>query len=393
MTELGVRLLGCVLALLTITEPAPAAFVQSSSSGNILELLLKDAPETVSGVIADATEHRVQILYTRIIRDGNNSPRFESHAFRGGAEYFYPASTVKFPAAVFALEKLNELGLPRDTELRIAPVSERLPGTGDEAPKSVAQYAHEIFVVSDNEAYNRLYEFLGPQAIDERLRELHLEGSRIVHRLSVSATPGENRIANAAELWQDGNRVAMLPERHAPLRVFEHLPLGSSYIDARGEVVNEPFDFGAKNAFPLAAQQALLREVFFPSGALALRPEDRTFLHKEMATLPRESSDPVYPVEEYPDSYAKFLLAGGEPALPAGVTIYNKIGQAYGFTTDNAYIVNRDRGVEFFLSATVYTNENDRFNDDDYEYDEVAIPFLRDLGKLIYDYEVRLTVR
>jgi hypothetical protein len=106
-----------------------------------------------------------------------------------------------------------------------------------------------------------------------------------------------------------------------------------------------------------------------------------------MARLPRESLEPVYAPEDYPDSFAKYLLAGGEPALPEGVTIYNKIGQAYGFTTDNAYIVDRERGIEFFLAATVYTNANQRFNDDAYEYDEVAIPFMRDLGRLIYDHE------
>jgi hypothetical protein len=378
-----------MLAAVLSTIPSPALAGEDSA---LLTRLLAGGPETVTRVLADARRHRVQLLYTRIQRDTAGNPRFESHGYRLGAEYFYPASTVKFPVAVFALERLRALDLPRDTQLRVLPVSERLPGTAGDGAKTIAQYAHEIFVVSDNEAYNRLYEFLGPEAIENRLRELDLAGTRIVHRLSFPATLGENRIANAVELWRDGRRAASIPQRRAPLRVYPSLLLGSSFIDARGDVIDTPFDFGAKNAFPLAAQQALLREVFFPEGRLRLSNEDRAFLAREMSLLPRESRDPVYPVDEYPDSYAKYLLAGGEDALPAGVAIYNKIGQAYGFTTDNAYIVDRDRGIEFFLSATIYTNENDRFNDDDYQYDEVALPFLRDLGRLVYDHE-RATAR
>ncbi|MEE4279234.1 MAG: serine hydrolase [Halieaceae bacterium] len=354
----------------------------------LLSELLESGPAAVRSVIARAGEHRVQVLYTRIHRDEGNAAHFESHGYRLGAEYFYPASTVKFPVALFALERLNQLGLPREAELRVLPASSRLPGNGGEAAKSVAQYAHEIFVVSDNDAYNRLYEFLGPQAIDDRLRELGLSDTRIVHRLSVAATVGENRIANASELWLQGQRLHRVPERRAALRVYRSLPLGESYIDATGTTVSSPFDFAAKNAFPLEDQQALLRELFFPQGRLSLSDSDRAFLATEMSMLPRESTQPVYPRDEYPDSYAKFLLAGGEASLPEGVTIYNKIGQAYGFTTDNAYVFDGKSGVEFLLSATIHTNENRRFNDDNYEYDEIAIPFLRELGRLILAYEL-----
>ncbi|MEO1081259.1 MAG: serine hydrolase [Pseudomonadota bacterium] len=369
-----------------------SAFAEQQSGADALLLqLLNAAPENVATVVKDPARHRVQILYTRVIRDGGATPRFETHAYRSGDEYFYPASTVKFPTAVFALEQLHRLGLSRDAELRISPISERLPGTGEESAKSVAQYAHEIFVVSDNDAYNRLYEFLGPEQIEARLHALHLKDTRIVHRLSVAATLGENRKANASTLWLKGQMVSALPERHAPVRVFKTVTLGSSYVDAKGAVIEAPFNFGAKNAFSLSDQQSLLREVFFPTGKLTLSPEDLAFLREEMASLPRESVDPLYPVDEYPDSYVKFLLAGGETSLPEGVTIYNKIGQAYGFTTDNAYIVNQSLGIEFFLAATVFTNENDRFNDDNYEYDEIAVPFLRDLGQLVYNYEVSVS--
>ena len=68
--------------------------------------------------------------------------------------------------------------------------------------------------------------------------------------------------------------------------------------------------------------------------------------------------------------------------------IFNKVGLAYGYLTDNAYIVDFERGVEFLLTATVLVNENGIFNDEKYEYDEVGLPFLAAVGRVLYDYEL-----
>ena len=65
------------------------------------------------------------------------------------------------------------------------------------------------------------------------------------------------------------------------------------------------------------------------------------------------------------------------------------MGDAYGFLTDAAYIVDFDNGVEFILAATIYTNANETFNDDTYEYDTIGLPFLRHLGRAIYDIELK----
>lgn len=68
--------------------------------------------------------------------------------------------------------------------------------------------------------------------------------------------------------------------------------------------------------------------------------------------------------------------------------IYNKVGDAYGFLTDAAYIIDTKHNVEFILAATIYTNQNATFNDNEYEYDEIGFPFLRHLGQAIYEIEL-----
>ena len=47
------------------------------------------------------------------------------------------------------------------------------------------------------------------------------------------------------------------------------------------------------------------------------------------------------------------------------------------------------RGVEFLLSAVVYVNANGVLNDDQYEYDTIGFPFLRESGRHVYEAECR----
>jgi len=89
--------------------------------------------------------------------------------------------------------------------------------------------------------------------------------------------------------------------------------------------------------------------------------------------------------DQFFNSYNKFFIHGMDTILNnTDIRVYNKIGQAYGTSTDSAFIKNYKEDVEFFLTATIYTNENKVINDNIYEYKETAIPFLSKLSKAIY---------
>jgi hypothetical protein len=107
--------------------------------------------------------------------------------------------------------------------------------------------------------------------------------------------------------------------------------------------------------------------------------------------LPRESLQPAYPDREtYPDSYGKlFIFGDSREPIPSHVRVFNKVGQAYGYLIDNAYIVDFEVGVEFLLTAVVQVNRNRIYNDDHYEYEEVGVPFLAGLGRAVYRYELQ----
>ena len=370
-----------------------------------LEEILRSHPQWFGAVLENADRHRLQILYTRIDRDPENRPLFRSFGYRLSGDYFYPASTVKLPAAILALEKLNDLdvpGLGRDTPLRIgaaAPGQTTVEGdpTSADGRPTIAHYVRKAIVVSDNDAYNRLYEFVGQREMNERLWSRGFPDVRILRRLESRMGPFEERETNAFVFF-DGEPVIyrQLAARnpHAWRVDRPAIRQGLGYVQDGG-VVPEPLDFRYSNYLSLESLQGILRLALFPESVaedrrFRLTEDDCRFLYRQMSMLPRESTEVAYPDgETHPDSYVKFFLFGDSAApIPDGVRIFNKVGQAYGYLVDNAYVVDFDAGVEFLLTAVVQCNRNRIYNDDHYEYDEVGFPFLANLGRAVYRHEL-----
>jgi len=103
-----------------------------------------------------------------------NEPSFTDYTFNlTPNNYFYPASTVKLPVALLALEKLNDLNMPgvnkyttmiTDSSADKQSAVLTHPAAQDSRP-TIAHYIKQILLVSDNDAFNRLYEFLGQEYI------------------------------------------------------------------------------------------------------------------------------------------------------------------------------------------------------------------------------------
>lgn len=368
--------------------------------------LLAGRSAVCDSVMARPGDFRLQILYTQINRNSQGKARFKSYSFRvDEGEYFYPASTVKLPVAVLALEKIRQLNIAaldahtpmfHDSAAQGQTAALRDTSAANGLP-SVAHYLRKIFLTSDNDAYNRLYEFAGPCAINQRLKALGYRRVRITHRLALSLSREQHARSNPVRFVQAGRELyrqeaafcADMPQAQAPVR------LGSGYI-SQGKRVNEPMDFGWRNAFPLEAQQRLLRTLFFPSSApkarrVELRDADYELIYRAMGEFPRESASPRYAL---PDGYVKFLMYGDRPdSIPPNIRIFNKVGVAYGFLSDNAYVADFDRNIEFLLSATIYVNADGIFNDDVYEYETLGYPFLGELGRAIYEHECKRSRR
>lgn len=388
------------LILLTMTASA-----RPDSFDGSLEHFLRSQPGRFGQVMENPANFRVQVIYTRIDRDPHNTPSFTAYHFRvNEAEYFYPASTVKLPTALLALQRLHQLpavGVTRDTPMSVETGTARDIGSAAESAElsqesSIADAVARILLVSDNPAYNRLYEFLGPAYINQALQDIGLGGTRIVHRLEVASSEEDQRRTRAIRFHRREHTLYQQPARESTVihRAEAPILLGKGELSG-GVLVDGPKDFAGKNAYPLRAQHDLLLALLFPEAVapehrLNLADEDYRLVYRAMSDTPASSTRPEFADRElYPDGFVKFLMYGGDAReIPEAIRVFNKSGQAFGFLTDAAYIVDLDKGVEFILAATIYTNANGVFNDDQYEYDSIGFPFLRELGQAIYELEL-----
>lgn len=396
-----------LLLLLPVFLPAQKNTLHKILAGNA----------SLAPVLQQQEKLRVQIIYTQIDRDAANRPKFTTHTYGMAADrYFYPASTVKMPAALLALEKMNKmqvLGLDRNcVMISGAGTPPQTPAVKDETSAnglpSLAHYIRKLFIVSDNDAFNRIYEYLGQEYLTRRLWEKGYTDARILHRLSAPGFDAEaNRYTNPVSFyeppqpgqsWEQGKLLYHQGEVYSKVKSTLQLRdelQGKGYINSAGELVNEPFDFRQRNYISLRHLHDIVQAVMFPEDVpserrFRLSADDQKFVWKCMSELPRESNYPQYPEKDYPDSYVKFLLFGNtKERIPDHIRIFNKVGNAYGYLTDAAYIVDFKNGVEFLLAATIHINENQIFNDGVYEYGQIGYPFLSNLGRAVYEHELK----
>jgi len=349
---------------------------------NPLTQVLASSNPKIKRVMDSVAHYEVQIRYTQIDRK-NDTVVFTDYDFQvRDSQYFYPASTVKFPAAVLTLEKLNQLkSTNRKTRFYVE---------GDSVETSFEKEIYKIFAVSDNAAYNRLFEFLGTDHINKSIAKKGIGPVRISHRLSTQNA--DDITTNPLVIYMNDSTTrtstSIINSIPRPLKI-SNVSKGKAFY-ASEELIQEPFNFSLKNYYSIAAQHNVLKRVIFPqnfknSEKFDLSQAQRTMLLKAMHTLPKNLD---YDPNVYFDSYGKFLMFGdSKENIPAHIKIFNKVGYAYGTLTDCAYIQDTLNAIEFMVTATILVNNNGVFNDDTYEYDTIGIPFLAQLGRELYELE------
>lgn len=399
-----------------LNKPALENGYTGQTADSLLWNVLQSEHKYIRTVMADPARFEVQLIFTEITRDDYDHPIFANETFQlNDNAYFYPASTVKMPAAFLAAELFEN----PDPELAV--VERKIPLTldtefrmeEDTARTTLRQEITKIFVVSDNDAHNRMHDLIGRDRFNTMMIEKGLGPWRQAHRLG---GPSKASAAEHRGIWFFGANGDSLFFQREPAAELEPLDIdnlqkGVAYMQD-GEKIEEPFGFAYRNHAPLASLQATLEAVIFPgfsslgrvssetvakpgSGTSGLQtPEMATprfhlsdetvdFLNQAMRWYPDEGGydDPDY----YYDGYVKFFIYGDvyDP-IPDHVKIANKVGFAYGTLTDVAYITDSLNGIEFMLSGTIIVNKNGTFNDNVYEYDEVGMPFLAEVGRQIY---------
>ncbi len=270
---------------------------------HLVENLMKREPQKFQYFLDHADTLQIQIIYTQINRDSINRPNFRSFYFRVDSNrYFYPASTVKLPMLLLALEKLNSLRMQGAKVDKLTPMlhdsaysgqfSVKADTTAQEGLPSVAHYGKKILVVSDNDAYNRLYEFVGQRQINEQFRAKGYL-MKLFHRLERPLTPDQNRHTEPVRFVRNDSIIYQQPMLENPDSIAPRRRVlkGKGFIKNDSLLIHKPFDFTYKNDYPLHEQQEILKAILFPQSVdpkkrFNISADDRRFVMQYMSQFP-----------------------------------------------------------------------------------------------------------
>lgn len=355
-------------------------------------------------VLASPNAYRLQLVYTQIDRDQNGIPRFTNHTLYADAEnYFNPASMVKMPLAFLAIEKLYELNQPdvnKYTTMQFDSNYQRqvamyADSSAQNKKPSIAHFIKRAFLISENDPYNRLYQFVGQGPTNQKLLAKGYSSTKITRQF-MGYTEDQNRHTNEV-VFMDEKGLPILklaPQYNKDSFQFgAPILIGDAHWNSKDEVVKAPFDFTRHNSISLIDMQKMLQSVVFPASVptqnrFNMTESDRLFLLQYLSQYPSETNYPKYDSTHFYDSYVKFFFQDSTHAMPKHIRVFNKVGWAYGFLTDVSYVLDTKNNIDYMLSATIYVNSDGVVNDSKYDEESVGFPFLNQIGKAFYQYEL-----
>jgi hypothetical protein len=236
-----------------------------------------------------------------------------------------------------------------------------------------------MLMYSDNPAYNVLIDAVGFEAINETLHELGMKQSRITRRLlwctgeqlkqhpAIKLHPTDAKFrkpANAGELNYPAN--------------FKDSIVGRAHVGAGG-IAMTGLNFGAHNYLKLSNLHELITDITTGNKVRRMlgNAKWQRLVHL-IAAIPEEAGDAGTPV----DITKRLYFGQGNPQKDfKRIRSFNIIGEAYGFMTESAYLIDTETGAEVVISARGHFNRNQVIGDDLYEYATEGYPLFRFLGE------------
>jgi hypothetical protein len=357
---------------------------------------LKKHPQSFAQILKDPDKYEIQILYTQIDRRKSKPTLFRTHRYGvNDFKYFHPGETIELPAALLALEKLNQHQLDKYMPVFIskkAQVASSIyrDSTAQDGYASIGHYIKKMLIASDHDAFNQIFEFVGSVDFNDMLQKKGYTSTSMHRRLPTSKNyPDEEDYEIAFVSQQD----TVYKQANKDLTA-NSVPEKSQIVKGVGLLHDSlTRDIKNQNRFALQDAHKILKAIFFPEALpegerFHIKEDDYQFLYQYMSQLPVETSFPASYAEDMDDGTMKYFLFGGRNTrLPRHIRSFNKVGKEYGYLMDHAYIVDFEKGIEFLLSAVIYCNPISSF-DDTYEYESVGKPFMENLGKAIFEYEL-----
>lgn len=373
---------------------------QKSKEEFYKSLLGKDS--LVDFVLKNRDKYRLQFIVTDIQRDQDGNEEFKTYDFTTG-EYFYPASMVKLPTAVAIMEILDSLDLSKNCYIKMnSDVS-----CGNNAFAEMTQKRNipiqlaieDMLSISDNYYYSLFFHAVTPKTLNNKLIERQLFNTKIYSSFSGCPRGKQVQTHSYNLYFPDGKLAVSHPRTYLDsLNYMNRLPFSKDkligkYLMENNKKVEKPYDFNYHLEYPLTDIHGTILRLIFPqrmhyNERFKLSFDSRKYLLKCLGNFPREMKNSVYHnTTTFPDNYYKYSIIGNKPELASSgrYRTFSKIGIAYGFVTESAYVVDFEKQKDFLFSVSIYVNQDDVVNDGTYEYEKIARPFIANFSRIIQD--------
>ena len=198
---------------------------------------------------------------------------------------------------------------------------------------TIAHLIKRAFLISENDPYNRFYQFVGQGEINRNLQRKGYTDVRITRQF-MGLTPEQNRLTNPIRFVDEEGRTIYHQPALLNTDSFDFsqvIKLGKAHLNRNDSLVNEPFDFTKHNNLSLESMQQMLQSVLFPNSVKTkqrfnLLDDDYALLYRYLSQYPSETQDPKYDTAKFYDSYVKFFFRDSTHKMPSNIRVFNKVG-------------------------------------------------------------------
>jgi hypothetical protein len=307
----------------------------------------------------------------------------------GAGSYYYPASLVKFPTVLSALNKMDRMGLSLDDKIMLHNLD--INGSKSFISKTkkgvtFRELIEQTIVVSDNDYYNVLYHFVTPKYLNDYLKFRGFDDV-LIYRCFNGCSKEDQLKTAAYSIFSNSdslkyNEKESLLDWASVLEEFtpsDDKRIGNRFIK-EGKVIQGPYDFNENLEFPINSVHDMMISFISDSTdeTWQIGEDKRFFLIEKLSQSPVDIGIDKYSIQDF-----KIIAFGNQELDNSRFVTYSKIGYSYGFITETAYVKDTISKSGFFLTISMYVNKNNTINDGRYQYGTVATPFMGTLTHII----------
>ena len=346
--------------------------------------IIKGREPIIDQVLANPEKYHLQIHFTAV-NEQERAIVLNEYSLYKDKYYYHPASLIKFPLALASLEMFTkfqeQFGISLQSKIESKTCSCDF-GTDNyvnhKSKPTLDILYREMLIMSNNDAYNFFYDFVGPTYFNKRMTELGLSNIILRNRFYAGCAGEKAKLHGGISFMKDSANV-----KYAIRCQTDSLQdnVQSIYLNEGAAKSN--------NLVSLYSLHQLMKKLFYPATsnsvpALNISETNLNYFKQTIASYPK--SIPEY--SSYPNHYHKYLIP---PDLinnqDSSIKIYSKNGNAGGYISDIMYFTDEKNKVKYFLSVSMYNASNKYYYRRRTYYTSPGIDFFRQLSKVLYNYE------